>query len=56
VYRDLVGWEGPLRGCRTDADLPTGARELIDLVESETGVPVTMVGTGPDRTDCVVRG
>ena len=56
VYRDLEGWAGPLRGCCTDADLPAGARELIQLVESETGVPVTMVGTGPDRTDCVVRG
>ena len=56
VYRDLSGWTGPLRECRTDADLPTGALELIRLVESETGVPVTMVGVGPDRTDCVVRG
>jgi len=56
VYRDLEGWVGPLRGCRTDADLPAGALELIRLVESETGVPVTMVGVGPDRSDCVVRG
>jgi adenylosuccinate synthase len=56
VYRDLSGWTGPLRECRTDADLPAGALELIRLVESETGVPVTMVGVGPDRTDCVVRG
>jgi adenylosuccinate synthase len=28
---------------------------LVELVEKIVGVPVTMVGTGPERDDCVVR-
>jgi adenylosuccinate synthase len=28
---------------------------LIDLVERSTGVPVSVVGVGPERDDCVVR-
>ena len=55
VYEDLAGWHQPLRACRKESDLPTQARRLIDLVERSTGVPVSIVGVGPERDDCVVR-
>jgi adenylosuccinate synthase len=55
VYEDLAGWHQPLRACRKESDLPTQARRLIDLVERSTGVPVSVVGVGPERDDCVVR-
>ena len=56
VYEDLAGWKQPLRACRKESDLPTEARELIELVERITGVPVSVVGVGPERDDCIVRG
>ncbi|MFM7410050.1 MAG: adenylosuccinate synthase, partial [Actinomycetota bacterium] len=55
LYTTLPGWKTTLRGAKTDADLHPHARALIDLVERNVGVPVTMVGTGPERDDCVVR-
>jgi adenylosuccinate synthase len=55
VYEDLAGWHQTLRACRKESDLPTQARRLIDLVERSTGVPVSVVGVGPERDDCVVR-
>jgi adenylosuccinate synthase len=55
VYEDLAGWHQPLRACRKESDLPTHARKLIDLVERSTGVPVSVVGVGPEREDSVVR-
>jgi adenylosuccinate synthase len=55
VYEDLAGWHQPLRACRKESDLPPQARKLIDLVERSTGVPVSVVGVGPERDDCVVR-
>ncbi|MEY2969421.1 MAG: adenylosuccinate synthetase [Actinomycetota bacterium] len=56
VYTTLPGWKTTLRGATSDADLHPNARALINLVEQNVGVPVTMVGTGPERDDCVVRG
>jgi adenylosuccinate synthase len=35
--------------------MPANARALVDLVEANVGVPVTIIGTGPERDDCVVR-
>lgn len=55
VYEDLSGWRQPLRACRKESDLPTQARALIELVERTTGVPVSLIGVGPERDDCVVR-
>ena len=56
VYEELAGWRQPLRACRKESDLPTEARKLIELVERITGVPVSVVGVGPERDDCIVRG
>jgi adenylosuccinate synthase len=44
-----------LRECKTYDSLHTNARLLVELVEKIVGVPVTMVGTGPERDDCVTR-
>ena len=55
VYATLPGWKTSLRGASTFSDLAPNARALVELVEANVGVPVTMVGTGPERDDCVVR-
>ena len=56
VYSTLPGWKTELRGATTFGDLHPNARALVELVEANTGVPVTLIGTGPERDDCVVRG
>ena len=54
-YADLTGWMTSVREVRTFADLPVQARALVELVEQHVGVPVTMIGVGPERNECVVR-
>jgi adenylosuccinate synthase len=54
-YETFDGWKTVLRSCRRYEDLPQSARQLIELVERFTGVPVSMIGVGPERDDCVVR-
>jgi adenylosuccinate synthase len=54
-YEEIAGWKAELRGCRDFAELPPTARRVVDLVEQYVGVPVTIVGVGPERDDCVVR-
>jgi len=55
VWVELPGWRTALRHCRKDADLPASARRLLEIVERHVGVPVSIVGVGPERDDCVVR-
>jgi adenylosuccinate synthase len=45
----VPGWGEALDGCETVADLPDEARDYVQLVERELGVPVTLVGTGAAR-------
>jgi len=54
-YEEFEGWKTALRSCRRYEDLPLSARRLVELVERFTGVPVSMIGVGPERDDCVVR-
>jgi adenylosuccinate synthase len=37
------------------SQLPRTAQDLVKIVERETGIPVSMVGTGPARDSMVVR-
>jgi adenylosuccinate synthase len=49
VLEPVPGWGEALDGCETVADLPDEARDYVQLVERELGVPVTLVGTGAAR-------
>jgi adenylosuccinate synthase len=54
IYRTLPGWQTTLGGARVRADLPPAARQLIDLIEDQAGVPVGVVGVGAERDDHVL--
>ena len=55
IYRTLPGWGTSLSAAREPADLPAAARDLIDLIEREAGVPVGVVGVGAERDDHLVE-
>lgn len=55
VWEVLPGWMSSTDGISRWNDLPESARRLVAIVERETGVPVTMVGTGAARDALVVR-
>jgi adenylosuccinate synthase len=54
-YVDLPGWNKSVSSVRDYVNLPSQAKALIELVEKHVGVPVTMIGVGPERNECVVR-
>lgn len=54
-YVELPGWAPPLRQARTFAAMPDEARSFVELVEEQVGVPVRIVGTGPERDEYVLR-
>lgn len=55
VYETLSGWMSSTEGITEFSKLPATAQELVKIVERETGIPVSMVGTGPARDSMVVR-
>jgi len=52
---ELDGWTEDLRACRYFEDLPPNARTYIEFIEAEAQTSITLIGTGPDRTDLIQR-
>ncbi|MEY3805552.1 MAG: adenylosuccinate synthetase [Actinomycetota bacterium] len=55
VWETLPGWKSSTEGITAFSDLPDSAQQLVRIVERETSIPVSMVGTGPSRDAMVVR-
>ena len=55
VYEDLPGWQTSLAALSEMKELPEAAAAYVALLEKELGIPVTMVGTGPERKALLVR-
>jgi adenylosuccinate synthase len=54
VYRQFPGWNEDISGIRHFEDLPQQLKDYISFIESETGVPVSMVSVGPAR-EAIIR-
>jgi adenylosuccinate synthase len=53
VYESMPGWEEDVSGARTLADLPAAARHYVQRIEELTGVPVSLISVGPERSQIV---
>ncbi|WP_109479391.1 adenylosuccinate synthase [Paraburkholderia sp. C35] len=54
VLKRFDGWEGPTRGVRSYGELPRQATALIEAIQQDVGVAVSIVTTGPERDDAIV--
>ena len=54
VYETLPGFSGDLGTARQLDDLPPTARSYLDFVSERTGVPISVVSTGPKREETLV--
>ena len=52
-YEDLPGFEADITGCRNEEDLPREARDYLRYIADFVGVPIRLVGVGPDRDQVV---
>ncbi len=55
VYEELPGWKTSTVGITRDEDLPVAARNYLERLQELVGVPITIVSTGPDREQTIVR-
>ncbi|WP_303296869.1 adenylosuccinate synthetase, partial [Pyramidobacter piscolens] len=56
VYYSLPGWSEDGSAARAFEDLPENARKYVQHIEQVIGVPVVLIGVGPDREQLVLRG
>jgi adenylosuccinate synthase len=52
-YEELPGFDADISACRSEADLPPQARDFLRFVAEVAGVPIRLVGVGPDREQVV---
>jgi adenylosuccinate synthase len=52
-YEELPGFDADLTGCNSAADLPQEARDYLGFIADFAGVPVRLVGVGPDREQSI---
>jgi adenylosuccinate synthase len=53
IYEELPGWKRPLSDVTTPAQLPKAARDYVEFLAQQVGVPIRLVGLGPGREQFV---
>lgn len=54
-YKTFKGWQTQTTGCKSFEELPVQAREYVEYIEREVGIPITWIGTGPARESMIKR-
>jgi adenylosuccinate synthase len=55
VFEYLPGWKCDIRGITDYEALPQAAKDYVDFLEEKIGYPITLVSTGPARTEITHR-
>jgi adenylosuccinate synthase len=55
VYEELPGWKESTVGIKDYEKLPPNARHYLERVQALVGVPITIISTGPDRDQTIIR-
>jgi adenylosuccinate synthase len=55
-YEELPGFEADIGDCRNEADLPREARDYLNFIGENAGVPIRLVGVGPGRDQVIWMG
>ena len=55
IYKNLPGWKKSTRGCTVYKDLPVEARNYLEFIEKELGVPIAFISTGPKRIEMIEK-
>ncbi len=52
-YVTLDGWQDDVSRARKRSDLPNLAHTYVDYIETQLGVPITMISVGPEREQII---
>jgi adenylosuccinate synthase len=52
-YEELPGFDDDIEQCREEGELPQAARDYLGFISDFVGVPIRLVGVGPDRDQII---
>jgi adenylosuccinate synthase len=55
VYESVPGWSTPTKGLRVFDRLPEAARHYVRKLEEVSGVRASIISTGSERDDTIIR-
>jgi adenylosuccinate synthase len=55
-YVDMPGWDEDITGARSIEDLPEACRNYLDFISESLGVPIVLIGVGPERSQVILSG
>jgi adenylosuccinate synthase len=55
VYEEMPGWKESTVGITEYDELPVNARRYLERLQVLVGVPITIISTGPDRDQTIIR-
>jgi len=55
VFETLKGWHKSLARIHTFKDMPGELKQYVEFIEKQTGVRVSMVSIGPDRSQTIIK-
>jgi adenylosuccinate synthase len=54
VYETLPGWRSSTEGVTQLEELPRAARDYVEFISAQTGAPIGLVSTGPERGQTII--
>lgn len=54
IYEEVKGWNCSLKGL-VEKELPIELQHYVEFLEKTLGVPISLISTGPDRTETIHR-
>lgn len=55
IYKTLKGWKTDITKVSSYEQLPSLAKDYVDFIEAEVGLPIAVVSVGADREQTIVR-
>ncbi len=55
VYKEIKGWDQDISQVKRFDDLPGAFKEYVRFIEEQTGVPVHIISTGPERKSWIEK-
>ncbi|MBI5309996.1 MAG: adenylosuccinate synthase [Actinobacteria bacterium] len=55
-YVEMPGWQEDITGARSLDDLPEACRNYLDYISESLGVPIVLIGVGPERSQVILLG
>jgi len=55
VLQRFDGWQAPLNGITSFEGLPSQAADFVSAIEQTLEVPFTIISTGPDRNELIIK-